>query len=171
MTITFLTYSEKIQMLHDFINVDKSPLVNFAKGGFKKASLLLVLAIISTSFTTGVIPVQVAGVSNTPVAEASEFEFIWKALVNNGGNIYGLINAGRIRQLYLATDGGYVARQFGTGSAGYGKLHDMCSNNYASRVGLTNGEWWVFWSSGRWVVVVARFENGIGNCYYRRLVR
>lgn len=70
-------------MLHDFLNLDKSPLVNFAKGSFKKASLLLVLASVSTSLATGVIPIQVAGVSNTPIAEASEFEFIWKAVVNN----------------------------------------------------------------------------------------
>ena len=157
-------------MLHNFFSIDKNPLVNFVKGSYKKATLLTAITVASASLSTGIIPVQVAGVGNAGVAEASEFEFIWRAVLDNGGNIYGLINAGRIRQLYLATDGGYVARQFGTGSAGYGKLHDMCSNNYARRVGLTNGEWWVFWSSGRWYTVVARFETGIGNCYYRRYV-
>jgi hypothetical protein len=57
-------------MLHDFFSVDKSPLVNFAKGGFKKATLLTALTVTSTTLTTGIISLNVAGIENVGVAEA-----------------------------------------------------------------------------------------------------
>lgn len=58
-------------MLHDFLSVDKSPLVNLSKKGFKKASFAVTIGSVSLLVSTGVIPFTVAGISNAQVAIAN----------------------------------------------------------------------------------------------------
>ena len=51
-------------------NLDKSPILNLSKKGLKRAGLLATIVLASTSISTGVIPVTVAGFSNQGVANA-----------------------------------------------------------------------------------------------------
>jgi hypothetical protein len=57
-------------MLHDFLNIDKSPVIALSKKGLAKASFAVTIGMVSLAAGTGLLPITVAGVSNTQVASA-----------------------------------------------------------------------------------------------------
>ena len=57
-------------MSHGLLDIDKSPILAFAKNSSKKATLLTLLTLTTMSLSTGVISLTVAGVSNTEAASA-----------------------------------------------------------------------------------------------------
>lgn len=162
-------------MSNNLFNVDKSPTLALAKNVAKNtrlasALLLTTATIFTTVFTTGVVNLKVAGVETAQPAHASEIKFILEFIANNGGDIYRLMNEGRIRQFWFTSyDGNHIQRQFG--SSANVVLHRWCSNTYSDRMRLNGPDHWVFWTSARWYLVQGRFENGRGNCYMRRVAR
>jgi hypothetical protein len=167
---TFLYFIGDTLMFRDFLNVDNSPVFALSKKGLAKTVLLTTVVLATVSISTGVVPLTVAGVSNTQPADAgiptySEFKVIW----NDVPGFYRQINEGRIRQYFFASyDGNYIQRQYG--SSADAVLHRWCSNTYSDRyIRPTNdgGLYWGFWGGNRYFLVVSRFENGRGNCYAR----
>lgn len=152
-------------MLHDFLNLDNSPLLNLSKKGFAKASLLTTTVLVSASISTGIMPIEFAGVSNQKPANAFIYENIQKVL-EDVPRAYRWANEGRLRQYYFHSyDGDYLKRTFG--SSADPVLHRWCSNTFSDRYLQRNPFYWNFWTGGRYVMVASRFEGNRGNCYYR----
>lgn len=143
---------------------------NLSSGGFIKK---IVATAIIASTVSGLVPVNIAGISSTQPANAGEVLDFLREVAKNGGNVYNMTNAGKIRQYWYASfDGNAIQRQFGSGGAGNSVLHQRCSENYSSRMRLSGADYNSFWwGGGRWVIVQSRFEGGSGNCYMRRLAR
>jgi hypothetical protein len=85
-------------MLHDFLDVDKSPLLSLSKKGLAKASFAVTIGMVSLAAGTGLLPITVAGVSNTQVASAGDRVI---AQGSNGCAYYRMHEAWWGQYLYL----------------------------------------------------------------------
>ena len=75
--------------------------------------------------------------------------------------------SGSTRQHYFASfDGNYIQTQYVASADPV--LHRWCSNTFSESYLQGSHLYFSFWGGGRYVVVESRFENGKGNCYYRR---
>ena len=103
-------------MFYDFFRVDKSPIVALTKSGSKKAISLSVLAMTSLSFSIGVVPINIAGVTNQQPATALSLGDYDTAvrILRDLPVAYRKLSDGQIRQYYFASyDAGYIQRQYG----------------------------------------------------------
>ena len=119
-------------MLHGLLKFDNSPILSLAKTSSKKAVLLTALTLASISISTGVVPVTVAGISNTQVASAFPGYSEIKEFAKDLPAAYRKINEGRIRQYYFTSyDGNYIQRQYGASADSV--LNRWCANTYSDR--------------------------------------
>lgn len=133
-------------MKNQFLNIDNSPIVSFAKSNLFKVALLATV--------TGV------GFNATQPAQAQ---------VNfNGDNIaeswWRKWEAGNWRQTYFGTLGpaysAEVIRAYGSSSTG--RAHRICTNYVESKVGS-------IWPHA-WFFVAVQYNGDRFNCFYRKRV-
>jgi hypothetical protein len=149
------------------LNLDKSPILNLSKKGLAKASLVATVALVTVSISTGVMPLTVAGVSNTQPANAFIYDDI-NSVLKDVPRAYRWLNEGRLRQTYFQSfDGDYLKRTYGASADPV--LHRWCSNTFSDWYLQRNPFYWNFWTGGRYIMVASRFEGNRGNCYYRGL--
>jgi hypothetical protein len=151
-------------MLHDFFNVDKSPVVALTVKSLSKTKLAVMVGMISISVGTGLLPLTVAGVSNTQVASAQ----IASASVDANsiiGNYWQRFEAGRWRQTYFGTIGpsysAYLQQNWGVSAPA--RAHYLCTSYIINRTGVN------IWDSA-WFFVAVQYNGDRYNCYYRKRV-
>ena len=149
-------------MFHPLLDIDKSPLLNLAKVSSKKATLLTLLALTTMSLSTGVVPLIVAGVSNTEAATAQSISVDGNDLATNYWRRY---ESGRWQQTYYGTLGpSYSAtliQQRGTSASA--RAHYLCTNYVINKIGIN------IWDSA-WFFVAVQYNGDRFNCYYRKRV-
>jgi hypothetical protein len=154
-------------MLHDFLDVDKSPLLSLSKKGLAKASFAVTIGMISLSVGTGLLPLTVAGVSNTHVASAQaisgtvDLGSTWK-------NTWRGVFSGYFRQTYFGyiypSNSDYINRIYGTSAEGVARrvctdLAIQATRSDATAMRLNS--WWL---------IVPRYEGGRYNCFVRKYI-
>lgn len=129
-------------MLHNFLCIDKSPILNFSKKGLAKAGLLTAVILASTSISTGVLPLTVAGVTNVKVAEARIF-YIYNGVLFYSQFPVNWNEAKKIRRGWW--DYGYANRycqQMGGSNyahhAGYCGFYAPAGNNKPNQTAMLN---------------------------------
>ena len=148
-------------MFHGLLDIDKSPLLNLAKVSSKKATLLTLLALTTVSLSTGVVPINVAGLTNTETATAG-VDIGANDIISNYWRRY---ESGRWQQTYFGTLGpSYSATLIRErGSSASARAHYICTNYVISKTGIN------IWDSA-WFFVAVQYNGDRFNCYYRKRV-
>jgi hypothetical protein len=159
-------------MLHDFLDVDKSPLLSLSKKGLAKASFAVTIGMISLAAGTGLLPITVAGVSNTQVASAQNItnvptnaSDIQKEAANFWWNYYRRPWTQYYIGNFTPEQTTYINNKWGNQSQAI--FNQYCRYSYYDRIGLN---WY-----GRqiaepfaWFLFPSRQEGNRVNCYYRK---
>lgn len=99
-------------MLHDFLSVNKSRLANLSKKGFAKAGLFTTVVLASVSISTGLMPINVAGVTNLEVAEAQACQTSMQGYTAWWG-VYARLNQCATNKLAYHSTKGAIAASLG----------------------------------------------------------